>query len=419
MMGTLSLAALKAGMRLTADVVDRNGRKLLPGGELLTEQSLRVMKIWGVTEAQVDGAGQDGEDGLPDEISPEVYEAARHRTAERFRHNDASLPVVQELMRLCSLRLARRVSELQAEGAENPFAVLEEPVVPKPGMPQPDPVEAQALMQEDMKLGSLPSVFHKLVEVVNDSRSSATDVAEVIANDTDLAARLLRIVNSPFYGLRARIDTISRATAIIGSNQLVSLAMGVSVISSFKGVPHALVSMRHFWEHSIACGVAARILASHHRAPNTERFFVAGILHDIGRLVIYKRLPDHASHLLYVAQQRGSLVHQCEKEVVGFTHDRLAGMLLKAWKCPVSLEKNVRYHHLPGMAHNTLEAALMSVADVLANALEMGTSGERLVPVLDSAAWEALGLPVSLLWQTAVQMDYQVAEIVRLMEVDG
>lgn len=419
-MGILSISALKAGMCLAADVVDRNGRKLLSTGDVLTDQSLRVLKIWGVTEARVQGAGVSDESGsMAEEISSEYFEAARIYTEKRFRHNDVSLDVVRELQNLATLHLVRKMMKAQQDGAGDPLSVLTDRNIVKPSGVRPQPIDVQSLLQDDMKLGSLPSVFHKLVEVVNDSRSSAADVAEVIANDTDLVARLLRVVNSPFYGMRSRIDTISRAVTVIGSNQLVSLAMGISIISAFKGIPEDMVSMRDFWEHSIACGIAARILSSYHRMPNTERFFVAGMLHDIGRLLVFKLMPEHAAHLLHTAYSEERIVQQCEKEILGFTHDRLGGLLLKAWKCPVSLEKNVRFHHLPSMSPNAQEAAFLCVADVMANTFQFGSSGEQLVPALDLSAWKALDLPVSVLGQTAIQMEYQVSEIVRLMDVDG
>lgn len=413
-MGKLTIAALSPGMVLVADVTDANGRKLLSAGDALTERSIRVLKIWGVPDADIEGvdSGQT-ENLLLADVSPRVAAAIVASIEKRFVLNDTAHSVVQAFMHAGTQRLAKCVAS-EADITK----IL--PRIKKGPLPEsiPAPVSVRNITQGDMKLGTLPSVFHRLVEVVNDSRSSATDVAEVISHDTDLTARLLRLVNSPFYGLRSRIDTISRAVTIIGSNQLVSLAMGVSILNFFKGIPEEYISMRDFWEHSVATGVAARLLASHLRTPNTERFFVAGLLHDIGRLVIFKMLPDHSAYLLSRARHENVCVHMLEKEVLGFTHDRLAGLLLKEWRCPVSLEKNVRYHHLPSMASNSFEASVLHVADVLAHALHFGTSGSWLVPPLDLSAWKNLALPVNIIFQAAEQMEYQVAEIVRLMRID-
>ncbi|MBG0776885.1 MAG: HDOD domain-containing protein [Desulfovibrionaceae bacterium] len=421
-MGKINITSLKPGMVLADTVLDRNGRLLLGKGVELAEKHLRIMKIWGVTEADVEGVTQESvEEELFKELDPAVLEAAGEYVRSRFVNNDLEHEAVAELVRLCTYRIAEEVSASSSVpgglvSEEAARGAADAPDLPYPGIREIDPYK---LVHDDMKLGSLPMVFHKLVEVVNDSRSSASDVAEVIGNDIDLSARLLKVVNSSFYGLQSKIDTISRAVAVIGSNQLVSLAMGFSVITFFKGIPDSLINMRSFWTHSIACGIAARILASYHNTPNTERFFVAGLLHDIGRLVMYKTLPDPSLAALEMARRKDMLLFEAEREVLGFTHHKLGGIVLKRWKCPVSLEKNVQYHHEPERAPNRLEASILQFADIMANALEMGSSGERLVPRLEPSMWDTLGLPLSVISQTAAQMDYQVSEIVQFFTQEG
>lgn len=417
-MGRISVNAIKPGMVLAEEVKDRNGRKLLNAGISLSEKHLRILKIWGVTEATIEGVSRETltEEQFA-ELDPEVLEQAEEYVKSRFIHTDEELEPVRELMRFCTLRKARE-AQRHAGQIVKPSLLVAPPPKGKGPLPELPTIDPQGMLQDDMKLGSLPIIFHRLVDVVNDSRSSAMDVAEVIGNDTDLSARLLRVVNSAFYGLSSKVDTISRAVAILGSNQLVSLAMGISVITYFKGIPNDLINMYAFWRHSLACGIAARILASYHKTPNTERFFVAGLLHDIGRLVIFKVAPQHGKQALELSQRHDCLLVEAEQEVLGFTHDKVGGLLLKKWKFPVSLEKNVRYHHLVHKAPNKLEAAIIQVADVLANALEQGTSGERLVPPLSAETWEIVGIPISALTQTAMQMDYQTDEIVHFFTQD-
>ena len=413
-MSKVNINSLKQGMVLAADVKDRNGRMLLGAGIALDEKNLRILKIWGVTEADVEGVTPDeAEQSLASDLPPELMDAAMAYMRHRFRLNDLDYEPVAELLRHCALRKAH-VLAAQGLGPEA-LSPMEESGDPRPQTSAPsrtETIDPYQLIRDDLKLGSLPMVFHKLVEAVNDSRSSSSDVAEVISHDTDLAAQLLKVVNSAFYGLRSKIDTISRAVAVIGSNQLISLAMGFSVITFFKGIPDELINMRGFWTHSITCGVAARILSSYHNTPNTERFFVTGLLHDVGRLVMYKLLPGPSRDALEFARAQGICLHKAEREVFGFSHDKLGGVVLKKWKCPVSLEKNVRYHHEPDKSPNKLEASVILMADFLANAMEHGTSGEMLVPVLPTAVWQTLGLPLSVLAQTVEQVDYQVNEII-------
>ncbi|MFV0421421.1 HDOD domain-containing protein [Oleidesulfovibrio sp.] len=409
-MSRINVSLLKSGMILSEDVKDSNGRKLLSAGEAVTEKHLRVFKIWGVAEVAIEGveAEELAGDALG-ALSPERVQAARERVLKRFALNDLEDETIKTLIQCGVTALAKGSDPIEPFPEYNTL-----PPVPLPSKP----VALGDLMRGDLKLGSLPPVFHRLVDVVNDPRSSATDMAEVIANDTDLSARLLRLVNSTFYGLRAKVDTITRAVTVIGSNQLVSLAMGAVVTTFFKGLPNNIVDMRSFWEHSVACGVAAKLLASLHRMPNTERFFVAGLLHDIGRLAAYRLMPDHTLYILTESRRRGVPMRSLEREILGFGHDALGGRLLKEWRCPVSLERNVALHHKPGSGQGGLEAAIMSVADTLAHTMEFGTSGEVLVPSLNKATWDLLGLPVGALEQAAAQMDYQVHEIIRFFELN-
>jgi len=409
-MSRVNVSLLQSGMILSEDVTDSNGRKLLCAGDAITEKHLRILKIWGVAEVDVEGIEPaDAARSALDGLDPLRVEAAAARATARFALNDLQYEPVCMLMQ-CSVAAL-------AKGADPVAPLPDYSVLPAAPMPSAPPALAD-MLRDDTRLGSLPPVFHRLVDVVNDPRSSATDMAEVIANDTDLSARLLRLVNSTFYGLRAKVDTITRAVTIIGSNQLVSLAMGAVMTTFFKGLPNSIVDMRSFWEHSVACGVAARLLASLHRMPNTERFFVAGLLHDIGRLAVYRLLPEHSLYMLTESRRRGISMRAMEREVLGFSHDRLGGRLLKEWRCPVSLERNVALHHTPGSGHGGLESAIINVADILAHTLEFGTSGEVLVPRLEQAVWDALALPAGTLEQAAAQMDYQVHEIIRFFELD-
>ncbi|TVM15389.1 HDOD domain-containing protein [Oceanidesulfovibrio indonesiensis] len=419
-MGIVSIAALRPGMELASDILDSNGRKIISEGTIMSDKHLRILKIWGVTEADVKGVDQEEENQKDlSQIDPQLVEATREYLLARFVYDDVTLRPVKEMLSFLLLRKAR---ELESRGyTAEEVKIIKPP--PPPGELIPLPVKplnltVAELMRDDVKLGSLPMVFHKLVDVVNDSRSSATDVAEIISNDMDLAARVLKVVNSPFYGLSVPIDSVSRAVAILGSNQLVSLAMGISVVTHFRGISSQHISMEGFWKHSIAVGIGARLLGSYHKTPNTERFFVAGLLHDVGRLMMYKHLPGPMHDALDRADQSCCLLLDAEKEILGFSHPELGAALLKEWRLPVSLERNVAGHHDIDKAANQQEAAIMLTADWLAHGMELGTSGERYMPRYPAAAWDVLDIPLSCLSETAKQMQYQVEQVLRFFLSD-
>jgi putative nucleotidyltransferase with HDIG domain len=245
--------------------------------------------------------------------------------------------------------------------------------------------------------------------------SSANDIAKVISRDTGLSARLLKIVNSPFYGFPSKIDTLSRAVTIVGTKQLSTLAMGLNIINVFNNIPSDLINMQSFLEHSIVCGIISRILASYKNIQNSERLFVAGLLHDIGRMILYNSAPVHAREALIKAKQFNSLLFKTEQETLGFDHTQIGGLLLKKWKLPISLENIVKYHHTPQKSQNPLEPAIVHLADIMTNALGMGSSGERLVPPLDPDAWELIDLSTNILALIINQMDRQVEETFQLL----
>lgn len=419
-MGIVSITALRPGMELASDTLDANGRKLVAEGTVITDKHLRILRIWGVTEADVEGVDQEEENKKDlSQIDPQLVEATHRYLLARFVFNNVTLRPVKELLNFMLLRKAR---ELESRGyTPEDVEAIKPPPPPKERVPlsvKPLHLSVADLIRDDVKLGSLPMVFHKLVDVVNDSRSSATDVAEIISNDTDLAARVLKVVNSPFYGLSVPIDTVSRAVAILGSNQLVALAMGISVVTHFRGISSQHISMEGFWKHSIAVGIGARLLASYHKTPNTERFFVAGLLHDVGRLMMYKHLPGPMHDALDRADQSCCLLLDAEKEILGFGHPELGAALLKVWRLPISLERNVGSHHNSADAANPQEAAIVLTADWLAHGMELGTSGERYMPRYPAEAWDALDIPLSCLSETAKQMQYQVEQVLRFFLSD-
>jgi putative nucleotidyltransferase with HDIG domain len=243
-------------------------------------------------------------------------------------------------------------------------------------------------------MASLPSVYLRLSAVVSDPRSSAAEVGEVIAEDPGLTARLLRLVNSAMYGFPSRIETVSHAIRIVGTAQLQDLALATSVIRLFANMPQSLVTMESFWRHSVACGVTARTIASRRREANVERFFVAGLLHDIGRPIMFMQIPGEARQAVLQSQESGEPLFRTEHALLGFDHAHVGQALLDQWKLPPSLRESVANHHYPDRSQRfPTETAVVHVADFVANALGFGSSGEPGVPPLDPRAWDVLGLP--------------------------
>ncbi len=398
-MGAINIDDLRPGMVLAQDVLGKNGRLLLPAGTALLPNHMRVLRIWGVTEAAVVGEEAPGQ--APDGAA---MEAAREAAEAQFRCANLEHEAVAELFRL---RAQELVVATSCPASPRQADFLSEPDL------LPPLAGPQALVSDDPSLASFPDIYYRLREALDDPASSAGHIAGIIGRDPALAASLLRLANSPFYGFPKRIDSLARGVMIIGAGELAQLALGISVVARFLDIPSGCITMRQAWEHAVGCGVLARVLAAHRGGLPPERLFVAGLLHDLGRLVLLRRLPRHVARVMTLARERGVPLYAAERDVLGFDHAEVGQALLAHWRLPPALCDTVRDHHAQGAMD--LEAALVHVADVAAIAQGFGYNGSPLVPPLNPAAWEALGLPVSVLAVALSQARRQVGDIVSML----
>ena len=257
-------------------------------------------------------------------------------------------------------------------------------------------MSAPDIIQRLGELPSLPSVYHRAREILDDPQGSIEALAQVVGTDSALTARILRVANSAFYGLPHRVDTVQRALAIIGLSETQAIILATSVISVFRDLPLGAVSMRSFWEHSIACGIAARAIARRRGLDGPERFYLAGLLHDIGRLPLYVLEPLTMSSALQAHRERQGLLYDIERHLLGTTHAEVGAALLIRWKIPTLYSDAAAHHHEPEMQHPvSMEASVTHVADIIANSLRIGTSGTRWLPRLEDDAWRNTGLDVA------------------------
>ena len=254
-------------------------------------------------------------------------------------------------------------------------------------------MEIQELFQGEIEIPTLPQVYYDFKEAMEDPDGSFDEISEIISTDTGLTVRLLKIVNSAFYAFPSQIETISHAISVVGLEQLNNLVLSTVVMDRFKNIPDSVINMESFWKHSIACGLAARIIASYRKEINTERFFVAGMLHDIGRLVLALSAPFSILSVFMRCKSEEISLHEAEKNILGFSHTDVGQLLLKNWKLPVFHQNVVGNHHQSGSSLD-LESGILDVADHITNELKLGDSGEGLSPApLDLELWEKLQLP--------------------------
>lgn len=248
------------------------------------------------------------------------------------------------------------------------------------------------LISDNLELVSLPEIVIRINEMVNDPNCSAADIGDTISQDAALSGRLLKVVNSPFYNFPSKVDTISMAITIVGTRQLRDLVLATAVINKFNAIPDDLVDTHVFWHHNLATASAARTLASRLRIANTERFFVAGLLHDIGKLVMYLTQPELSRKVLELLKNPANDISKLEVSAFGFDHANLGAALLRHWKLPESLIEPTEFHHAPGSARQyKSESAIVHLANAIANKIEPAISCDDDAHI-DRCVWSILGI---------------------------
>lgn len=255
-------------------------------------------------------------------------------------------------------------------------------------------VDIESLLKVDPSLASLPEVYYEFRRAVQGPNLDFEKVERIILKDTNLTVRLLKIVNSAFYSFPSKIETISHAVGVIGTEQLGYLVLSTSLMDKFKGIPEDVMNMNLFWQHSIACGLVSKKLADYKEELNSEKYFIFGMLHDIGRLVMCMNMPNRNCKILLQSNSDNKAVHVTEAEELGFDHAQLGGALLRKWDLPEVYQEVVEFHHNP--SHATLfpvEVAHCHLADIIASTLKLGCSGEsQNIPEFNEHAW-ALARP--------------------------
>lgn len=416
---------LEIGMQVAEEIRDKRGRVLMPPGVLLEEKHLRALKMWGVESVAVLGDEKaEAEQKAREQIDPEALERVRAQVNEMFRLNyeNRSNPMFKIFFLECVRRMTKmRKMEDSALLRSNSATAAEADILRKRILSGgagnlPKSVD---LVHRTKSLASLPAVYQELMEVVNHPHSSAADVANVISSDPGLTARLLRIVNSTFYSFPGKIETVSRAITIVGTAQLCDLALATSVMKMFGKSMDGIMDMGMFWRHSVACGVVARLLASRRREPNVESFFIMGLLHDIGRLIMYSQLPAISRVTVMEAHDNKKPLYAAERDVLGYSHADVGMDLLEAWNLPISQREAIGYHHRPLRAGRfPLEAALIHIADFIACSMRIGRGTEVLVPPMVPEAWDQLGVDATILADLMKDCDGQVSDLMRIFEQD-
>ena len=232
-------------------------------------------------------------------------------------------------------------------------------------------MDARTLVTNVTSILSLPDVVVQVNDLINDGEATNAELEKIILNDPALTAKLLKFGNSPYFGFSGKICTVLNAILLIGHKELRNLVIASAVTSTFKGISTELVDMDRFWYHSVTCGVVARLLTSN--INNRDRFFIAGLLHGVGNLILFSQFPVESARILSFSEQGEDAVIREGKKVFGFTYAELGAELLKQWRLPESIWRMVEYQFDPMMADEEaarMDACILYAAFNIANHIQ-------------------------------------------------
>ncbi len=234
-------------------------------------------------------------------------------------------------------------------------------------------------------LPTLPTIITQLIGLLGNPKSSARQVAQLISTDQALTAKILKVANSAFYGFPREIATVQLAIVVLGFEQVKNLSLSVAVLKRFsKGTEHRLFDRQRFWDHAIACGVAGRLLARKFQPKMEGEAFVAGVLHDIGKLILIEYFAEEFSQALELAEAEEMSIAEAEEQVLGVTHADVGGWLAEKWNLPPALVQAIAFHHHPCEPEEPGELVrFVHLANALVRHHQIGFSGDDRGPRLD------------------------------------
>jgi putative nucleotidyltransferase with HDIG domain len=275
-------------------------------------------------------------------------------------------------------------------------------------------------MEQTSKPPRLPASYYELVEVMEREPCPHTDLSDLILRDSNLAGRVLRLANSAFYAHPVEIVTISAAIQLVGVREVQSLALACAVIGAFDRLPDDQVDVQAFWEHSIACGLGGALLFETRQGLLPERLFIGGLIHDVGRLLMFQNAPDESREILERCQAEGQVSCKIEQEILGFDHTAVGAELARWWNLPRLLVDIVQGHHSPLPSSSApVETLLIHYSDFVANVLQLGDAGEPYVsPLVVPSGYERY-LPLNGTAAFIGQLEHRCQEITPILLDDN
>ncbi len=243
-------------------------------------------------------------------------------------------------------------------------------------------------------LPTLPTLLARITGQIANPATNAADIGKLIEQDQALTGKVLRLVNSAYYGFPKQIKSVQHAVVILGFNKVKTIVITASVFGAFRGRPQGGLDLRRFWQHALGTALSSKAVAEHFGAAHlAEDAFVAGLLHDVGKVVMDQYQPNIYGPIVKYAMDKGSLLVDAEKEVMGLTHADVGGWLMEKWRLPPTLVNLVLDHHTLSASQERRELILsIHLGDILTRAIGIGSGGDQRIPEIDPLVSATFGM---------------------------
>lgn len=243
-------------------------------------------------------------------------------------------------------------------------------------------------------LPSLPSVIFEAIHLLHQPDITIERLISSIQLDQAIVSKILRLVNSSFYGFKGKIGNLSQALVLLGFNTVRNAILTISILDIFSGIGKDNdFDPRLFWLHAIGTGVISQVISHQLKYPRVENIFIAGLLHDIGKLAIIKLFPEDFFQILKEVKEKDISIIEGERDVLGINHAEIGHKLAGRWSLPKEIQEAIGFHHCPwNTRENRAMSATVYLSDCLCRALDIGYGGDSLVPEIDPKALTILGI---------------------------
>ncbi|MCK6410835.1 MAG: HDOD domain-containing protein [Azonexus sp.] len=259
-----------------------------------------------------------------------------------------------------------------------------------------NPLSHEQVLSRLRQLPSLPAAVTELLTSFDNEDVDIAAIVRLISRDQGLAARVLRVANSSFYGLQSKVASINEAVVVIGFRAVRSMVLAVGVTGLFKVDKCPGFDLRSYLRHGVGVALVARALASHY-GRNPEMAFTGGILHDLGQLALAANFPGELSAALAYREQHDCPLVVAERDLLGIDHAAIGGILAENWSFPDTLRAALADHHAPAAATADSLADLIHIADAVSHGLGLAACRHDLVMPVDRTAWQRLGVDAAVL----------------------